>query len=693
MKFICESCKTKYSIADEKVRRKILKIRCKNCQNVITVREPTEADPAFAPAPARSQSRPLEAALDGALGGFGSSPAIPMGGALGGYGDGDYGDGDQQTQIAQMPTAPPAAPQPPPPEEDEWHFSLAGKQDGPMTLAQVAARVAKYKPTDEVYVWRDGFDDWLPGHLCPELKPLLRKLLPPPPAPPPVRRTVPPMPSPAMAPAPAPARVQAPAPAPAQTYAPAARSESRQMAMAQPRSEPRLSSPARAPAPVLAAAPLPAPKQAPAQAPVQAPHPAPMPVRPAPVFAFSAPVTPTAPEAPRLAPQPVGPSGPPMGAVGMISVAPTLAGGVQAVAAAGPGPEDADAAEPFGAILAQKARYDEAAAEPAPGFSADPNVPLPEGFVIEEASRVVRLPLPPPISGPGPMGQSGQMGGLAARPAGAASVSQAFFAQSAPPGMMMSPSAVLPVSPVLAPLPRRKAGAGRYVAYAGGAVVLAVAIVLVVVLGGPKKGPVAASGGGNDPVGTDDNSLGFNVGGTTTIGAITSNTANTPGTTEHPTVAPPRPHPTIPGIGGGTAPPVTPSGTHVVGSVTPTPLPGALNRLGDGASDSTSAAPPSNLTQVQQQVTDDSLRQVVQNGTSTLQLCYQRALSRNPSLGHLKVDVDISIASSGTVINVGLPADTDTNLGTCMNRLIKNWSFPQNSKDYDFSFPVVFKSE
>ena len=39
MKFVCERCHTRYSIADDKVRGKILKVRCKSCQNVITVRE------------------------------------------------------------------------------------------------------------------------------------------------------------------------------------------------------------------------------------------------------------------------------------------------------------------------------------------------------------------------------------------------------------------------------------------------------------------------------------------------------------------------------------------------------------------------------------------------------------------------------------------------------------------------------
>ena len=43
VKFLCDRCKTRYSIGDDRVRGKILKIRCKNCANVITVREGMDA--------------------------------------------------------------------------------------------------------------------------------------------------------------------------------------------------------------------------------------------------------------------------------------------------------------------------------------------------------------------------------------------------------------------------------------------------------------------------------------------------------------------------------------------------------------------------------------------------------------------------------------------------------------------------
>lgn len=54
MKFYCDSCGAKYAISDDKIRGKILKVRCKKCTHVITVREPhtpAAAAPALAQAP------------------------------------------------------------------------------------------------------------------------------------------------------------------------------------------------------------------------------------------------------------------------------------------------------------------------------------------------------------------------------------------------------------------------------------------------------------------------------------------------------------------------------------------------------------------------------------------------------------------------------------------------------------------
>ena len=61
MKFLCDRCKTRYSIGDDRVRGKILKIRCKNCANVITVREGMTDVDAADPAPRRTTKATTEA--------------------------------------------------------------------------------------------------------------------------------------------------------------------------------------------------------------------------------------------------------------------------------------------------------------------------------------------------------------------------------------------------------------------------------------------------------------------------------------------------------------------------------------------------------------------------------------------------------------------------------------------------------
>ena len=60
MKIVCDSCSTKYSISDDKVRGKVFKIRCKKCSHIIVVKggEAQSRGPiSVAPAPAPSPSR------------------------------------------------------------------------------------------------------------------------------------------------------------------------------------------------------------------------------------------------------------------------------------------------------------------------------------------------------------------------------------------------------------------------------------------------------------------------------------------------------------------------------------------------------------------------------------------------------------------------------------------------------------
>jgi predicted Zn finger-like uncharacterized protein len=97
MKIVCDSCSTKYSISDDKVRGKVFKIRCKKCSHIIVVKGNTEAAPAAAEGPV----------------------------------------------------------------DAVWHLVVDGDQVGPLTDADVRARVARNEITAENYVWKEGFADWL----------------------------------------------------------------------------------------------------------------------------------------------------------------------------------------------------------------------------------------------------------------------------------------------------------------------------------------------------------------------------------------------------------------------------------------------------------------------------------------------------------------------------------------------------
>src|SRR5690242_14204703 len=57
MKFLCGGCRTKYQISDEKIRGKILTIRCKKCGAKILVRESLHREGGTAVAPIAEDER------------------------------------------------------------------------------------------------------------------------------------------------------------------------------------------------------------------------------------------------------------------------------------------------------------------------------------------------------------------------------------------------------------------------------------------------------------------------------------------------------------------------------------------------------------------------------------------------------------------------------------------------------------
>ncbi len=118
MKFYCDSCQTKYSIADEKVRGKVLKVRCKKCSHVITVREPR------APV-GRSRGHHSGVSAPGAVA-PGGAPPVP----------------------------------PPQPKVVQWHYSINGQSFGPFDEKVLFDKIANGEIGDAAYLWNETFVDW-----------------------------------------------------------------------------------------------------------------------------------------------------------------------------------------------------------------------------------------------------------------------------------------------------------------------------------------------------------------------------------------------------------------------------------------------------------------------------------------------------------------------------------------------------
>ena len=124
MKIVCDNCATKYSIADEKVRGKVFKIRCKKCSHIIVVR-----------------------------GGEGAAADHGHASDAGGFPD----EAPSLQPVAK--SAPAAAPMGT--GEAVWHLVVDREQIGPLTREEVQAKFRAGEVDLETYAWREGFADWL----------------------------------------------------------------------------------------------------------------------------------------------------------------------------------------------------------------------------------------------------------------------------------------------------------------------------------------------------------------------------------------------------------------------------------------------------------------------------------------------------------------------------------------------------
>ncbi|HXU71669.1 MAG TPA: GYF domain-containing protein [Polyangia bacterium] len=131
MKIVCDNCATKYSIADEKVRGKVFKIRCKKCSHIIVVRGGADGN-------VEASSRDAAPAADAGFPGE-----------------------DQQTIAARAGTPAAGVPAAGASGDAVWHLVIDREQVGPLAPAEVRQKFSNGEIDVETYAWREGFGDWL----------------------------------------------------------------------------------------------------------------------------------------------------------------------------------------------------------------------------------------------------------------------------------------------------------------------------------------------------------------------------------------------------------------------------------------------------------------------------------------------------------------------------------------------------
>ena len=121
MKFVCDGCQTRYSVADEKVRQRILRIRCKTCGHVITVQ---------------------------------SGEVVPGPQDFSGRKESDAGPSPPSAARPSSGLSRASA------GAREWFVAVDGKEQGPLTRTDAAKVIVSLKPEKSVRVWKEGMDGW-----------------------------------------------------------------------------------------------------------------------------------------------------------------------------------------------------------------------------------------------------------------------------------------------------------------------------------------------------------------------------------------------------------------------------------------------------------------------------------------------------------------------------------------------------
>jgi predicted Zn finger-like uncharacterized protein len=144
MRFVCETCNTRYIIPDERARGRVLKVRCKKCGNVIVLRPDEGAKGSGEASKPAGATAPVTAAMDETRV-VAQADLDRLRKKASTHG---RAKSDRQESAAQE-------------EQAEWHVIVSGQQIGPLPLSALIEKMAAGQMSSRSYIWRDPMPAWL----------------------------------------------------------------------------------------------------------------------------------------------------------------------------------------------------------------------------------------------------------------------------------------------------------------------------------------------------------------------------------------------------------------------------------------------------------------------------------------------------------------------------------------------------
>jgi predicted Zn finger-like uncharacterized protein len=182
LNFSCDKCGRKYSVSDDRVGDKGVKIRCKQCGNLITVKPPEAA----APEESTRMVSLAELQRGGVAAGAASAKPVPT--PSPGSSRATARSGGKRPKSSEGDAPPP--PEPPsstsspgpspwegeatravvaPDPNAQWFAMVKGQQVGPFDLRGLSGKVKQGEVGLKTFVWHDGMADWKRAEELPEL--------------------------------------------------------------------------------------------------------------------------------------------------------------------------------------------------------------------------------------------------------------------------------------------------------------------------------------------------------------------------------------------------------------------------------------------------------------------------------------------------------------------------------------------